>query len=205
MHQADSPKITLHLLGSANCDCDIAMGTCILLISQSIGGSQYYCTITTLGSVAHRNWPWIENPKHFIMCHDQPWTPPYTRLRVFLGLPAGLGWKMNLFRLGHAKILPMNLVWYCRILAYPYGALVLGPPNFGGLGPKGLIPFTKFRASRVDMYGTLTHRILPFWVHVWSQIHQKSEVWPILWARFTQIFETFQKDAFWSIKEPAWV
>jgi hypothetical protein len=53
-----------------------------------------------------------------------------------------------------------------RTLAYPYGALVLGPPNFGGLGPEGPIPFTEFRASGADMYGTLLHQILPFLVHV---------------------------------------
>jgi hypothetical protein len=65
-----------------------------------------------------------------------------------------------------------------RTLAYPYGALVLGLPNFWGLGLKGPIPFTKFRASRANMYGTLTHQIFPFLVHVWSaQIHRKSEVW----------------------------
>jgi hypothetical protein len=31
--------------------------------------------------------------------------------------------------------------------AYPYGALVPEPPNFGGLEPEGLIPFTKFCPS----------------------------------------------------------
>ncbi|KIM76235.1 hypothetical protein PILCRDRAFT_12984 [Piloderma croceum F 1598] len=40
-----------------------------------------------------------------------------------------------------------------RTLAYPYGALVPGPPNLGGLRPKGPIPFTEFRASGADMYG----------------------------------------------------
>jgi hypothetical protein len=39
-----------------------------------------------------------------------------------------------------------------RTPAYPYGALVPGPPNFGRLGPKGPIPFTEFRASGADMY-----------------------------------------------------
>ena len=34
-----------------------------------------------------------------------------------------------------------------RTPAYPYGAMVPGPPNFGGLRP----------ASGADMYGTLTH------------------------------------------------
>jgi len=53
-----------------------------------------------------------------------------------------------------------------RTPAYPYEAPVPGPPNFGGLGPEGPIPFTEFRASGADMYGTLTHRISPFLVQV---------------------------------------
>ena len=40
-----------------------------------------------------------------------------------------------------------------RTPAYPYGALVLGPPNFGGLRPKGPILFTEFRASGANING----------------------------------------------------
>ena len=50
-----------------------------------------YCTITTLSSVTRHDWPWIEPPKHFVMCHDRPWTLTYSRLDVLLGLPAHLG------------------------------------------------------------------------------------------------------------------
>ena len=46
---------------------------CLSLITVAV---QYkYCTITTLGSVTHHDWPWIEHLKHFLMCHNQPWTP----------------------------------------------------------------------------------------------------------------------------------
>jgi len=52
-----------------------------------------------------------------------------------------------------------------------------GTTKFWGLRPKGLIPFTKFKASGADMYGNLTHWILPFLVQVRSHVHRKLEVW----------------------------
>jgi hypothetical protein len=67
-----------------------------------------------------------------------------------------------------------------RTLAYPYGALVLGPPNFGGSRPKCLIPFTKFRASRANMYGTLPHWIFPIFETLWLIGFRLSDALEIL-------------------------
>jgi hypothetical protein len=59
----------------------------------------------------------------------------------------------------HMRYQPQGRV---RTPAYPYGALVLGPPNFGGLRPKCPIPFTEFKASRADMYAWPT-KSCPSW------------------------------------------
>ena len=43
----------------------------------------FYCTISTVGSVTHHRWPWIEHPQYFVAGHSQLWTSFQTRIEHF--------------------------------------------------------------------------------------------------------------------------
>jgi len=70
-----------------------------------------------------------------------------------------------------------SMAYHARTLANRYQGLILGAPNFGGLGPWGPMQITEFRASGARMYGPMLHRILVLWDHVWYNFHWKSDYW----------------------------
>jgi hypothetical protein len=122
---------------------------------------------------------WLDNSDWERPCQAR-WLPTWSHDQIVMGSP-------------NSESTCITFQKSCiRILAYPYGALVPGPLNFGGSRQKGLIPFTEFRTSRANMYSILPHQILPISVDVWCHFHWKSGVstFATLQEKFTQIFET---------------